>query len=120
MTQSELRYLIAVQFLDRDGNGVKLTDIAEKAKVTKVSVYRAVERLEKNGYICRNERNKVVLTEEGKKSLAIYQAVVSHMQTHLETYFSISSEEAYEDALGVACALGISSREAIYRMAQES
>lgn len=58
MTTAELRYLIATDELCGGTCGVKLTEIAEKVNVSKVSVYRAVERLEKNGYVERNEKTR--------------------------------------------------------------
>ena len=58
MTKAELRYLMAIDMLYDGISGVKLTEIAAEMAVTKVSVYRAMERLEGNGYIERNEKNK--------------------------------------------------------------
>ena len=53
MTSAELKYLNAINELYDGTAGIKLTSIATKMNVTKVSVYRAVERLEKHGYIMR-------------------------------------------------------------------
>lgn len=58
MTASELKYLIALDELYDGKNGVKLTVIAEKTRVSKVSVYRALERLEKDGYVKRTEKKQ--------------------------------------------------------------
>jgi Mn-dependent DtxR family transcriptional regulator len=45
MTKAELRYLMAIDMLYDGISGVKLTEIAAEMAVTKVSVYRAMERL---------------------------------------------------------------------------
>ena len=116
MTSAELRYLIAADELYDGRNGVKLTEIAEERGVSKVSVYRAAERLEKNGYIRRDEKNKVVLTEYGSFKLKEYRQIVSFVSEHLSMQCDIPYEEAYEDALGVACAFGDRSREAIAKL----
>ena len=51
MSASGLRYLTSLNDLYDGKNGVKLTEIADKACVLKVSVYRAIERLEKDGFL---------------------------------------------------------------------
>ena len=113
MTLAELRYLIATSGLDDGKNGVKLTDIAEMVGVTKVSVYRAIERLEKSEYIKRNEKNKVVMTEKGKTTLAEYMVTVNFLRKHLEERCGTPGEVAYHDALGAACAISDISRRKI-------
>ncbi|MBQ8498139.1 MAG: helix-turn-helix domain-containing protein [Clostridia bacterium] len=113
MTVAELRYLIAIDALCEGENGVKLTEIAAKMGVTKVSVYRAVERLEKNGYVRRNEKNKVIMTESGTLFLEEYMVIVRFIRAHLEQNCGTPAETAYQDALGVACALSDISRGSI-------
>ena len=54
MTSAELKYLIAINELYDGTAGIKLTAIAAKMNVTKVSVYRAAERLENHGYVKRD------------------------------------------------------------------
>jgi Mn-dependent DtxR family transcriptional regulator len=113
MTAAELRYLIATGELYDGKNGVKLTDIAQKVGVSKVSVYRAVERLEKNGYVERNDKNKVVLTQHGKNQISAYMEIIVFIRAQLLDHCGTPSDTAYNDALGVACALSDASREKI-------
>lgn len=113
MTIAELRYLIAIDWLCDGDNGVKLTEIAAGMSVTKVSVYHAVERLEKNGHVRRNEKNKVVMTESGKTLLEEYMVIVRFIRNHLEQNCGTPADTAYQDALGVACALSDISRDSI-------
>ena len=111
MTVAELRYLITIDEIHSEtGIGVKLTDIANKMGVSKVSVYRAAERLEKNGYAARDEKNKVVITESGKKQLEEYMVIINYIRAHLEKYFGTSADMAYQDAIGIACSIGDYSR----------
>ena len=62
MSASMLKYLIAADSLCDGENGVSLTALALKAGVTKVSAYRAVDRLETDGYLSRESKKKIVLT----------------------------------------------------------
>ena len=90
MTPAELKYLTAINELYDGTVGIKLISIAAKMNVTKVSVYRAVERLENHGYIKRDEKNKVVMTEHGYEQLERYKKhfknphIVAHDLQHEE------------------------------------
>ena len=59
MSASELKYLIATHSLSKEGIGARLTDIADKLGVTKVSVYRMSERLEAGGMMARGEHSRI-------------------------------------------------------------
>ncbi len=113
MTAAELKYLTAINELYDGTIGIKLTSIAEKMSVTKVSVYRAVERLEKNGYIARDEKNKVVMTEDGYEQLEKYTVLIGWLSGHLQRNCRVSPEIAYNDAIGAACAFSDESRSAL-------
>ncbi len=113
MTVAELRYLIATDALYDGKNGVKLTAIAEELGVTKVSVYRAVERLEKSGYVKRNEKNKVIMTEKSEAILREYMVIVHFVREHLMAHCGTPADIAYTDALGTACALSDITRSSI-------
>ena len=110
MTAAELRYLIAINDLCDGTVGVKLTEIAEKTGVTKVSVYRAVERLEKSEHVKRNEKNKVIMTEKGIRELSEYMVIVNFIRNQLEFHCGTPEEIAFQDALGAAAALSDISR----------
>ena len=119
MTAAELRYLIAIDEIHKEtGIGVKLTDIATKMGVSKVSVYRAAERLEKNGYAARDEKNKVIITELGAKQLRDYMVIIEFIRKALEIGCGTPSEMAYQDAIGVVCALGEHSRSKVAEYAE--
>lgn len=119
MTTAELRYLMAINELQREQNGVKLTSIAECVGVSKVSVYRAVERLEKDGYVSRNDKNKVIVTSVGETILAEYEVIVRFISGHLQKCCGTPPETAYQDAIGAACALSDISREGVARAVKE-
>ncbi len=104
MTSAELKYLTAINELYEGAAGIKLTSIAAKMNVTKVSAYKAAERLEKNGYIKRDEKNKVVITEQGYEQLNKYTVLIEWLCRHLQKNCNVSSETARNDAIGAICA----------------
>lgn len=113
MTSAELRYLIAIDELYDGTAGIRLTAVAAKMNVTKVSVYRAAERLEKNGYICRDEKNKIVINEYGCEQLEKFNILIKWISGHLQEKCGVSREIAYNDAIGAACEFSEESRNAI-------
>ena len=113
MTSAELKYLMAIDALYDGAAGIKLTAIASKMNVSKVSVYRAAERLEKNGYIRRDERNKVVINPYGYEQLEKYRILTQWISDHLREKCGVSADIAYNDAIAAACEFSDESRCAI-------
>ena len=113
MSASELKYLIATHSLSKEGIGARLTDIADKLGVTKVSVYRMSERLEAGGMMARGEHSRIFLTERGKKQLDEYMLCVDFVRNALETCCLTPKNAAFADAVGIVCAVGEHSRSAL-------
>lgn len=112
MTSAELKYLISIDELyEGDGEkGIKLVSIASKMNVTKVSVFRAIERLEKGGYIRRNDKNKVMITEYGYDQLSEYRMMIDWLGSHLAKHCGVPTDIAFQDAIGATCAMNDKSR----------
>ena len=106
MTASELKYLIVANELNENGNGAKMAAMAGRLSVSRVSVCRAVERLIESGYLCQNEK-KVLLTEKGIEVIADF--IGSKLQQHCNK----SKETAFDEAIGLACALDDESRKRV-------
>jgi len=104
MTSSGLSYLMAIDGLFDGEKGVKLTSIAEKMGVTKVSVFRAAKLLEQDGCIQRDEKNKVVITRYGYEQLEKYRVLIAWLSSHLERNCRVSHDTAEHDAMGAICA----------------
>lgn len=111
MTASELRYLIAVNKLSEQGTA-KLTGIAKNLNVSKVSVYKAVDRLESAGYLIHIGK-KICLTEKGKAVLDEYLLIIGFISGHLEYHCGTPKETAYNDALCAASVFSDTSRNGI-------
>lgn len=114
MTASELRYLIAVHELCEEHGAAKLTMIANKMQVSKVSAFKAVERLEAGGYLGHGGKN-ICLTEQGKDELAEYILALRFIERHLEYHCEVQKETAYKDALSTVCTFSEESRHGIVR-----
>ena len=114
MTSAELKYLTAIKSLCTGSEGISLTDISVKVGVSKVSVYRAVEHLEKGGYVERDEKNKVVITPYGIGCLEEYTTIVMWLGEHFEKHCNVSKCVAYEDAVGAVCAISDQCRRGIF------
>lgn len=119
MTVAEIKYLIAVNDLSDETKGARLTDIGIKMGVSKVSVYRAMDRLEKSGYIKRDEMNRIVILEYGHQELEIYTKLINFVCNHLVNQFNTPSDIAYNDAIGAVCALSDESLDGIAKFMKE-
>ncbi len=114
MTAAELKYMIAINQLYDGKAGINLTSIAAQMGVSKVSVYRAVERLEKDGYARRDEKNKVVITEHGYEQFAKYMQLIGWLADHFEKNCLVDDATAREDAIAAVCAISDSTRHGIF------
>lgn len=113
MSASMLKYLIAADSLCDGENGVSLTALALKAGVTKVSAYRAVDRLETDGYLSRESKKKIVLTKKGVDSLRTYMREVYVLRDALMQICKLPRNVAYHEELKAVGALSGRSIEAL-------
>lgn len=104
MTSSELKYLIKINEMYDGTAGIRLTAIAAEMNVTKVSVFKAAERLEQDGCIRRDEKNKVIVTQHGREQLAKYNMLIGWLGGHLEMNCKVPADIARHDAMGAVCA----------------
>ena len=73
MTLSEYRYLQTINGLYDGTVGIRLSAIAAAMDVTKVSVFKAVERLEHDSLIARDARNRVIMTRYARSAMRAYR-----------------------------------------------
>lgn len=112
MTASELRYLITANELNNECGYAKMSAIAKRLNVTKVSASRAVERLIASGYLERDGK-KIILTDEGENVIAEYILVVDFIGDKIARHCKTPKEVAFGEAVAAACALGEVSRNAV-------
>ncbi len=67
-------YLEVILSLSKEGEGVRVTDIAAELNIAKASVTQALSVLKKQGLAWQDRYGPVNLTEEGKKhALSVYK-----------------------------------------------
>lgn len=101
ITASRENYLKAIYSLDPMGAGTRVADIASALSVSKASVSRMVSRLEKEGFAERFGKNRIGLTEEGRRRA---REVKSHYEV-IRLYLVEILRVDYKTANGDACAL---------------
>lgn len=104
MTKSEYQYLSAIRACGRADGTLCVSEIATRLGVSEVSVYKGMERLRKHGYVASDGRRATV-TATGEKLLGEYVALISALARRLSAAYGASEEEAYADAVAIACAV---------------
>lgn len=112
MTKSEYNYLYEIQTSARSDGKVRVAEIAKRLGVSNVSVYKAMDKLRKNGYIVA-EGKYATLTEKGGSALLEYGKIVQYVAERLKERCALTEKEAKNDAIGIACALSEKSKRAI-------
>ena len=118
MTYSEFRYLWNVREVEKD-NVARLRDITKIMTVTKVSVFRALERLEKSGYVQKSKDRKIYLTEKGRGFLKEYEQAIFFLKEKMLRFAGIEEDMAQEEAMRIVCVLSDESRGKIVRAWQK-
>ena len=118
MTYSEFRYLWNVREVEKD-NVARLRDITNIMTVTKVSVFRALERLEKGGYVQKSKDRKICLTEKGRTFLEEYEQAIFFLKEKMLQFAGIKEGMAEEEAMRIVCVLSDESRGIIVRAWQK-
>ena len=67
ITNSQEEYLKTIYILEKNKQKVRVTDIADKLKITKPSVNKAINLLKDNGVINYQAYGEITLTKEGEK-----------------------------------------------------
>lgn len=113
MSSSMLKYLMAADSLYDGKRGVSLTDLALKTGVTKVSAFRAVDRLETDGYLARDDKKKIILTRKGEENLRVYMREISILRDMFVHICKLPRNTAYHEALKVVGTLNGKSIQAL-------
>ncbi len=112
MTYSELNYMRSVKRLS-DGDGTRMCDMSGQMSVSRVSVFRAVERLEKGGFLTKDRNRRITLTEKGEETLGKYEIVIGFLVKKLVEVVGFGVHESEEEATRIACVLSDVSLERI-------
>ena len=74
LTTTNIKYLIAINQLYNNQNGVRCTDLANMLGVSKPSVHRMVETMKNTGLIDKDRYGKIFFTQEGQELAEKYSS----------------------------------------------
>lgn len=118
MTCSEFGYLWKIGDIAKR-KIVRLKDITAEMNVTKVSVFRAVERLERNGYVEKKGDKGITITDNGRQLLEEYSKAIMFIKEKLICVVTVNGRAAEEEAMRIVCVLSNESRGMIVRAWQK-
>ena len=74
LTTTNIKYLIAINQLYNNQNGVRCTDLANMLGVSKPSVHRMVETMKNIGLIDKDRYGEIFFTQEGQELAEKYSS----------------------------------------------
>ena len=96
--ESAEMYLETIYLLQKDNDGVKAIDIANKLKVSKPSVTNAMNRLKNDGYVSKEHYGIIKLTESGldyaRKIYNRHQLLTDFLVQSLEVDLEVAEKNA--------------------------
>lgn len=97
VTEAIENYLEAILVLSQLRPEVRATDICSRLGYSRPTVSIAVKGMKQSGWICVDEHNRIVLTNEGKN---IAEAVYERHNTLAQVlmHLGVDRDTAYEDA----------------------
>lgn len=107
LTASNIRYLLVLNELDRDGAGAKSSDVAKCLGVSKPSVCTTIKRFCEKGYVTKEKYEAVHLTIPGRGLAQRYAKCFSLLYSNVQDTLGLSPE----DCRNAACAVLSQTRE---------
>ncbi|MCI8637313.1 MAG: metal-dependent transcriptional regulator [Clostridia bacterium] len=98
LTNSQEEYLKTIYILEKNKQKVRVTDIADKLKITKPSVNKAINLLKDNGVINYQAYGEITLTKEGEKYAIEIIKKQDILKMFLVEILDIDEKQAQEEA----------------------
>ena len=105
LTDSNLRYLLAIHHLALQSTEVSPLALAQAMGVTKPSVTSILTSLMKQGVIVRQRYGKIYITDRGVLYARYYDELVEKILQHFPLEGDFTTEEKEDAALAMAAAL---------------
>ena len=105
LTDSNLRYLLAIHHLAQQSTEVSPLALAQAMGVTKPSVTSILTSLMKQGVIVRRRYGKIYITDRGVLYARYYDELVEKILQHFPLEGDFTTEEKEAAALAMAAAL---------------
>ena len=100
LTASNIRYLLAIEDLDRNGKGVRCVDVAQALGITKPSVHSMVDSMKDMGLLEKPRYGVIRLTDLGRSTADRYQVYFQTICRHFAQFLP-----QRQDVLAAAFAL---------------
>lgn len=100
LTAANIRYLLAIEDLDRDGKGVRCVDVAQALGITKPSVHSMVDSMKDMGLLEKPHYGVIRLTDLGRSTADRYQVYFQTICRHFAQFLP-----QRQDVLAAAFAL---------------
>lgn len=100
LTAANIRYLLAIEDLDRDGKGVRCVDVAQALGITKPSVHSMVDSMKDMGLLEKPHYGVIRLTDLGRSTVDRYQVYFQTICRHFTQFLP-----QRQDVLAAAFAL---------------
>ena len=98
LTNSQEEYLKTIYIIEKNKQKVRVTDIADKLKITKPSVNKAINLLKDNGVINYQAYGEITLTKEGEKYAIEIIKKQDILKMFLVEILDIDEKQAQEEA----------------------
>ena len=105
LTDSNLRYLLAIHRVAKQNTDVSPLALAQAMGVTKPSVTSILTSLMKQGVIVRRRYGKIYITDRGVLYARYYDELVEQILQHFPLEGDFTTEEKEDAALAMAAAL---------------
>lgn len=119
MTSSEIKYLTAIFEASKERGGIKQADLAKQMKISRVSVLRAIEKLEYKKLVVKDEKAQCELTEKGRSCVMKYIRCASFIEELLINALQSRPQNAKLEATAVLGAMSEANVEKLYRTMEE-
>ena len=86
LTAANIRYLLAIEDLDRDGKGVRCVDVAQALGITKPSVHSMVDSMKDMGLLEKPHYGVIRLTDLGRSTADRYQVYFQTICRHFTPF----------------------------------
>ena len=100
LTAANIRYLLAIEDLDRDGKGVRCVDVAQALGITKPSVHSMVDSMKDMGLLEKPHYGVIRLTDLGRSTADRYPVYFQTICRHFTQFLP-----QRQDVLAAAFAL---------------
>ena len=105
LTNSQEEYLKTIYLLENNNKKIRVTDIANKLKITKPSVNKAIKTLKELGVLEYEAYGDITLTEKGKETAKEKKKKQGILEMFFEVVLEISQDKAKEEAIAMKHAI---------------